>query len=114
MVETMKDGYPRFITLIVSPILPIHLKLKEVTLLHFSQYYKIPIKKQEETKYHVSKFVQGDLGIEAHLQIIISIVLLILANSETRTITGLEALFESETLFFLPFFCACLICGVLD
>ena len=102
MVETMKDGYPRFITLIVSPILPIHLKLKEVTLLHFSQYYKIPIKKLEETKYHVSKFVQGDLGIEAHLQIIISIVLLILANSETRTITGLEALFESETLFYLP------------
>ena len=102
MVETVKDGYPRFATLIMAPILPIHLKLKEVALYHFSLNYKIPIKKLEETKYQVSKFVQGDLAIEAHLQIIISIVLLILANSETRTISGLKALFENETLFYLP------------
>ena len=98
----MKDGYPNFATLIISPFLPMHLKLKEVALFYFSKCYKIPIKKLEDTKYHVSKFVQGDLGIEAHLQIIISIVLLILANSETRTVTGLEALFENETLFYLP------------
>ena len=103
IVETMKkNGYPQLATLILCPILPVHLKLKEIALIHFSKCYKIPTKKLEETKYYASKFVQGDLAIEAHLQIIISIVLLILANSETRTITGLKALFENETLFYLP------------
>ena len=85
--------------ILLTPIYPVFLTLKEDILAQASLTYKIPADQLEEAKYHVSQFIQGEVGLETHLQIIISLVLLLLANSATRTITGLEVLFEEEMLF---------------
>ena len=76
--------------------------MKESILVHLAKTHKVSIAALEEVKYHVSKFIQGDIGLESHVQIILTVVLLLLANSETRTITGLEVLFENATFFYMP------------
>ena len=88
--------------LLLTPVYPVFLTLKEDILLQASLIYEISAHQLEEARYHVSQFIQGEVGLETHLQIIISLVLLLLANSATRTITGLEVLFEEEILFYLP------------
>ena len=88
--------------LLLTPVYPVFLILKEDILVQASLTYEISAHQLEEARYHVSQFIQGEVGLETHLQIIISLVLLLLANSATRTITGLEVLFEEEMLFYLP------------
>lgn len=88
--------------IILIPIYPIFLIMKETMLEYASKDYEISINDLEEAKCHVYQFIQGDFGLESHLQIVISIILLLLARSETRTIIGLEVLFEDETWFYLP------------
>ena len=41
------------------------------------------------------------IGLESNFQLIISTTLLLLANSQTNTITGLEVLFANESFFYL-------------
>ena len=83
-------------------IYPMFLTMKEGMLVEASKTYEVDLDRLKDTKYHVSEFIQADLGLESHLQVTISIILLLLANSETRTITGLEVLFENESFFYLP------------
>ena len=97
-----RNKWTCLLKLLLFPIFPIILKLKEMSLVQASRSYQVPINELEETKYHVSKFIQGDLGLESHFQIIFHIVLLLLATSETRTETGFEVLFKNEALFYLP------------
>lgn len=87
---------------VLIPVLPIFLILREAVLVQASKSYKISTGLLESTKKHVSQFIQADIGLESHLQIVVSTVLLLLAYSETRTITGMEVLFGQESLFFLP------------
>ena len=98
-----RNRWTRLVKFILFPIFPVFLKLKEIALIHAAnQCYEISLHKLEETKYHVAKFLQGDLGLESHFQIWIHIVLLLLVTSETRTEIGLEVLFKDEVLFYLP------------
>ena len=92
----------RFLMLLVTPVYPVFFIMKEEILVQASLTYEVSSDELEDAKYHVSQFIQGEVGLETHLQIITSLVLLILANSATRTITGLEVLFEGEMLFYLP------------
>ena len=87
---------------LASPFYPVLLTLRELMLVHASKTYQVSIQALESAKHHVSQFIQVNVGLEAHLQIVISTVLLLLANSRSRTVIGLEALFEQETLFYLP------------
>ena len=74
----------------------------ENILQELSKTYQISLKLLVDVKYHVAQFVQLDLGLESHLQLVLSITLLLLVYSETRTIISLEVMFEEETLMFMP------------
>ena len=74
----------------------------ENILQELSKTYQISLKLLIDVKYHVAQFVQLDLGLESHLQLVLSITLLLLVYSETRTIISLEVMFEEETLMFMP------------
>ena len=86
---------------LLLPFYPIYFKIQEVLLKEASKEYFISVKSLEETMYYSAQFFQVEIGLESHLQLVISITLLLLANSQTNTITGLEVLFEKETLFYL-------------
>ena len=74
----------------------------ENILIEVSNTYQVSLKLLSDVKYHVAQFVQVDLGLESHLQLVLSIILLLLVYSETRTIISLEVIFEEETLMFMP------------
>ena len=87
--------------ILLLPLYPIYLKIQEVLLKEASTDYILPANSLQEAMYYSAQFIQVDVGLESHLQLIISITLLLLANSQTHTITGLEVLFENETFFYL-------------
>ena len=89
-------------TIILMPILPTILIMRETTLSHASHTFKVSTTILANVKYHVSQFIQADLGLESHLQVIISIILLLLSESKTPTVIGLKVLFERETMLYLP------------
>ena len=87
--------------LFILPFYPIYFKIQEALLREASEDYIISIDSLEEMIYYSVQFMQIEIGLESHLQLIISISLLLLAHSQTNTITGLEVLFEKETFFYL-------------
>ena len=98
-----KSGPIYWILLIITiPILPVFLITRESVLTHASKSFIVALDDLTDAKYHVAQFIQSDLGLESHIQITVTAILLLLANSETRTIVGLEVLFKNETLFYLP------------
>ena len=76
--------------------------MKEGILREASKVYQVPLKRLTELQNHVGQFVKADLGIESHCQLTLTIILVLLASSETRTIVGFEVMFERETLFYIP------------
>ena len=75
------------------PFYPLYLIMWEKTLKEASKVYIIPTNVLEEAKYYAYQLIQVDIGLESNFQLIISTTLLLLANSQTNTITGLEVLF---------------------
>ena len=84
------------------PFYPMLLFTSEALLEYANKTYKISANFMTNLKFHTSQFIQADLGLESHLQIVISLVLLLLAHSDTRTILGLEVLFDGEIFLYLP------------
>ena len=83
------------------PFYPIYLIMWEKTLQEASKVYIIPPIVLEEAKYYAHQLIQVDIGLESNFQLIISTALLLLANSQTNTITGLEVLFANENFFYV-------------
>ena len=75
--------------------------MKEGILREASKLYQVPLKKLIDLQNHVGQFVKADLGVESHCQFTLTIILVLLAASETRTIVGFEVMFERETLFYI-------------
>ena len=76
--------------------------VREAILDQASKTYKIPLKLLQSIKYHVAQFIQADLGLESHLQTVITTILLLMSVSQTKTINGLEELIWNEKIFYLP------------
>ena len=87
--------------ILVLPLYPLYIVMQELILTEASKEYVISVKLVEEAKFFSAQFTQVEIGLESHLQLIISITLLLLANSKTKTITGLEELFQKEKFFYL-------------
>ena len=87
--------------ILLIPIYPVFLNLRDSLLTYASKSYKISVQLLEDVKFNAAQFIQADIGMESHLQIILSIVLLLQANSETRTIIGLEVLFKDESFLWM-------------
>ena len=87
---------------VLVPFYPMLLFTSEAMLEYANKTYKISPSFLTTIKYHISQFIQADLGLESHLQIVISLVLLLLAHSDTRTILGFEVLFDGEIFLYLP------------
>ena len=97
-----KSGFlKKFAMILLLPFYPIYFKIQEVLLKEASKDYIISLNSLQESIYWNAQFIQVEIGLESHIQLIISITLLLLANSQTHTITGLEVLFEKETFFYL-------------
>ena len=75
----------------------VYFKIQELLLTEASTDYLISASWLEDIRFYSAQFFQVNIGLESHLQLIISIALLLLANSQTNTITGLEVLFENES-----------------
>ena len=91
----------KLVMILLLPFYPIYFKMQEVLLKEVSKDYIISLHSWQESIYWSAQFIQVEIGLESHIQLIISITLLLLANSQTHTITGLEVLFEKETFFYL-------------
>ena len=89
-------------TVILMPILPPILIMREATLSHANHTFQVSATVLANVKSQIAQFIQADLGLESHLQVVISVILLLLSRSETPTIIGLKVLFERETIFYLP------------
>ena len=59
------------------PLYPVFLSLRDLLLAHASKTYMVSTKLLEDLKFHAAQFTQGDLGVESHLQIILTVVLLL-------------------------------------
>ena len=93
--------FKKFIILLALPLYPIYFKIQELMFSEASKEYIISVDTLEEASYYSAQFFQVDIGLESHLQLVISITLLLLASSKTNTITGLEVLFENENFFYM-------------
>eukprot|EP00093_Oithona_nana_P000764 00764.XXX_1755_135_1 [CDS] Oithona nana genome sequencing. len=86
----------------LAPIFPVFLVMKESILIEASRTFVIPLKQLKDLQCQVGQYVRTDLGLESHCQLTLTIILVLLASSMTRTIVGFEVMFEKETLFYLP------------
>ena len=89
-------------TVILMPILPPILIMREATLSHANHTFQVSATVLANVKSQIAQFIQADLGLESHLQVVISVILLLLSQSKTPTIIGLKVLFERETMLYLP------------
>ena len=97
-----KSGHlGKLIIILAMPFYPIHFKIQELVMNEASKDHIVPLDSLNEARYYSAQFIQVDIGLESHFQLIIAISLLLLANSQTNTITGLESLFEKENLFYM-------------
>ena len=85
----------------MAPIFPVFLVMKETILGEASKKYQVCLKKLTNLQNHVGQYVKTDLGMESHCQLTLTIILVLLAYSETRTIVGFEELFAG-TFFYIP------------
>ena len=88
------------VMIVAAPFYPVLLHMRELMLVQACKANQVSIQALEFAKYHVSRFIQVSVGLESHMGIIISTLLILLTNSHTRTIVGLEPLFDQETLFY--------------
>ena len=98
-----RKGFFSWTLLIIT--LPFHstvLILKEAILDELSKGYDVSLALLKSTKFHVAKCIQIELGLESHLQVLITTVLLLLAHSDTRMVVGFEFLTRNEKLMYLP------------
>ena len=95
-VFDISSGIGKLLFVIFLPIFPILIITKDNLLQHASKTYKTLVNKLEEAKQSHSKFIHTDIGIEAFYQLLIQTILLLLARSETRTIFGMEKLFDEN------------------
>ena len=86
----------------LAPIYPVFLVMKESILFDASRTYVISLKRLQDLQYQVGQYISTDLGLESHCQLTLTIILVLLASSMTRTIVGFEVMFEEDTLFYLP------------
>ena len=91
-----------FFLIMLAPIFPVFLVMKESILIEASRTFVIPLKQLKDLQCQVGQYVRTDLGLESHCQLTLTIILVLLASSMTRTIVGFEVMFEKETLFYLP------------
>ena len=92
-----------FLLGITIPIHPIFLIIRQAILHEARKTYRVGSELMESANYHVSQYIQFDLGIESHVELVIQLVLLLMVSSNTRTIIGMETLFGQEnTIFYLP------------
>ena len=97
-----KDGKLQWLaTIFMMPFYPIVLVMYEATLVEASKTYIVSVKLVENVSSYVSKLIHNEVGLESHLQLVLSIILLLLAISDTRTITGVETIFHSDSFFFI-------------
>ena len=87
--------------ILAIPFYPIYFKIQEVLLNDAREDHIIPVSLLEDAQSYSARFFQVDIGLESHFQLIISISLLLVANSQSKTITGLEVLFDKETFFYM-------------
>ena len=102
MLYGTNDWFTLTLFMFTIPFFPVMLIVREAILVEASKSHKISLKILRDTKYHVAQFIQTDLGLESHLQSVISIILLLLSVSKTKTINGLDQLIFNERIFFLP------------
>ena len=82
----------------LAPIFPVFLVMKESILIEASRTFVIPLKQLKDLQCQVGQYVRTDLGLESHCQLTLTIILVLLASSMTRTIVGFEVMFEKETV----------------
>ena len=64
-----KSGIIYWLAMVLCiPIYPIFLIMRESILVQASKSYKVSLSLLKDAKYHVSQFIQADLGLESHLQ----------------------------------------------
>ena len=76
--------------------------MKESILLEASKAFVVSLKQLERLQHQVGQYVSTDLGIESHCQLTLTIILVLLAASMTRTIVGFEVMFSKDTFFYMP------------
>ena len=91
---------------IFMPVFPIITIMRERILDHASKTYQVSSHYLEQANVQMSQYISADLGLETIFQLFIQTLLLLSARSETRTILGMERLFdpEEEMLFMSPEF----------
>ena len=96
------DGKTQWLaTICIMPFYPIVMVMYEATLVEASKTYIVSVKVVENVSSYVSKLIHNDVGLESHLQLVLSIILLLLGTSATRTITGVEIIFKSDSFLFV-------------
>ena len=90
-----------FATICMTPLYPIILVMYEAALIEASKTYVVSVNLVEHISAYASKLIHNDVGLESHLQLVLSVILLLLATSETRTITGVERIFQTDSFFFI-------------
>ena len=76
--------------------------MKESILLEASKAFVVSLKQLKGLQHQVGQYVSTDLGIESHCQLTLTIILVLLAASMTRTIVGFEVMFSKDTFFYMP------------
>ena len=91
---------------IFMPVFPIVTIMRERILDHASKTYQVSSHYLEQANVQMSQYISADLVLETIFQLFIQTLLLLSARSETRTILGMERLFdpEEEMLFMSPEF----------
>ena len=97
-----KDGKTQWLaTICIMPFYPIVMVMYEATLVEASKTYIVSVDVVENVSCYVSKLIHIDVGLESHFQLVLSIVLLLLGTSATRTITGVETIFQNDSFLFI-------------
>ena len=91
-----------FLLIMLAPIYPVFLVMKESILLDASRTLVVSLQQLKDLQYRVGQYVSTDLGLESHCQLTLTFILVLLASSTTRTIIGFEVMFEEDSLFYLP------------
>ena len=102
-------GLKKMLALVCIPISPILLIfLEEIMQLRLEccndqdkvkQYQEL----YSQVKIQTTKLIKTELGLEMTIQIALTILLIMLARSETRTVQGLEKIFDNNNNKDLPF-----------
>ena len=70
--------FKKLVTILLLPFYPIYFKIQEVLLKEASKEHVVSVDALEEAMYTSAQFIQVEIGLESHLQLILSITLLLL------------------------------------